>query len=133
MPAFGGKYKGTRFRSLLELSVIVGLEEQGLVLGTDILYETVRVPYGRTGRVYVVDFHLPTEQVLIEVKPVARTQSKTFKAKCKAATEYARQNSMTFIVVTERDIERVLTLEQASKLDGIEWGVRARRKMRRKR
>lgn len=132
MPAYGGKYKGHRFRSLLELSVMLSSEKEGLILGQDLLYETVRIPYGKSGRTYIVDFLMPSEQVLIEVKPKSRTSSKTFKSKCNAAIKYAHDHSLTFIVLTENDIDPIVTFEQAKLIDGIEWGERARRKLRRK-
>lgn len=131
MPSFGGRYKGTRFRSLLELSVVLEAENDGYKLGEDLLYETVRIPYGNSGREYVVDFHLVPEKTLIEVKPSSRVGTKTAKSKFKAANEYARRRGMTFVVVTEKDIGDVLTLERASKLADVEWGVRAKRSLRR--
>lgn len=129
MPAFGGRYKGTRFRSLLELSFMLGAERDGLVLGKTLLYEVVRVPYGK-GRTYIIDFYLPEEKLLVEVKPRVRTGSKTAKRKFAAAQDHARKNGLSFVVVTEDEIPEILTLEQAGKLDGIEWGVRAQRRQR---
>lgn len=129
MPSYGGKYKGTRFRSLLELSVMREAENDGFVLGVDVLYETVKVKYGK-GRTYIVDFHFVSEQLIVEVKPSSRTKSSTFKRKCAAAMNYADEHGLTFVVITEKEIKDVLTLEEASKIDDIEWGVRAKRKMR---
>lgn len=131
MPSYGGKYKGMRFRSLLEFSVMLEAEADGLVLGTDVLYETVRVKYGKD-RTYIIDFHIVPEKTLIEVKPSSRMTSSTFKRKSAAAVEYARKNGLTFLVVTEKDIKNVLSLEEASKVDGIEWGIRAQRKLRKR-
>jgi len=135
--AFSGTYRGTRFRSLLELSVIRNLEGEGLVLGSTMLYEATRIPYGREGRrTYVVDLTLPQTRTLVEVKPSSRAENRNNKAKRRAAEAWAAENGWTYLVVTEEELRvcgEVLTLEQASKLDGVMMNERAQRALRRNR
>lgn len=131
MPAASGWYKGIRFRSLLELSFVLSAEEAGLVPGVDLLYEVDRVPYGRSGRTYIIDFRVVPENVIVEVKPSSRTATTTFKSKSKAAREFADRNGLRFAVVTERDLDRVLTLKEAAEVPGVVLGERARRRLRR--
>lgn len=138
--AFSGTYRGVRFRSLLELSVIRNLEEEGLVLGSTMLYEATRIPYGRDGRrTYVVDLTLPQTRTLVEVKPSSRVGNRNNTAKRRAAEAWCRVNGWTYLIVTEEELRRcgeVLTLETASKLDDVilnERGARTLKRIRRRR
>ena len=135
--AFSGTYRGTRFRSLLELSVIRNLEADGLVLGSTMLYEATRVPYGREGRrTYVVDLTLPQMRTLVEVKPSSRADNRNNTAKRRAAEEWCRANGWTYLIVTEEELRQcgeVLTLEQAATIAEVVLNERAARALRRKR
>ena len=103
--AYGGTYKGVRFRSLLELSVIRHLEDEGLVLGDTMLYEATRVPYGKT-RIhnYVVDLTLPMLKLLIEVKPSSRAENRNNRAKRDGAEKWAKDNGWTYVIITEQEL-----------------------------
>lgn len=134
--AFSGTYRGVRFRSLLELSVIRNLEGEGLVLGTTMLYEATRIPYGREGRrTYVVDLTLPQTRTLVEVKPSSRVDNRNNHAKRLAAERWCSENGWTYLIVTEEELRQcgeVLTLEEAARLDGVMMNERALRILRRK-
>lgn len=131
--AFSGVYHGVRFRSLLELSVIRNLEDSGLVLGSTMLYEETRVPYGKTRkRTYVIDLTLPQTRTLIEVKPTSRVSGRRNVAKRLGAEEWARENGWTYVIITEREVRecgQLLTLKDAALIDGIQWDQRAKRRI----
>ncbi len=132
--AFSGTYHGlVRFRSLLELSLIVWLESQGLVLGSTMLYEATRITYGRTRkRTYVVDLTLPQTRRLIEVKPLSRTRGRRNVAKRLAAEEWCLANGWSYSFVTDQDLMDwgcLLTLREAASIPGIEWGDKASRRI----
>jgi len=135
--AFSGTYRGTRFRSLLELAVIRNLEADGLILGSTMLYEATRIPYGKEGRrTYVVDLTLPQTRTLVEIKPSSRAGNRNNTAKRRAAEAWAAANGWTYLVVTEEELRRcgeLLTLEEASRLDGVIMNERAQRTLRRMR
>lgn len=133
--AFSGMYRGTRFRSLLELSVIRNLEAEGLELGSTMLYEATRIPYGREGRrTYVVDLTLPQTRTLVEVKPSSRAANRNNTAKRRAAEAWAAANGWTYLIVTEEELRQcgeVLTLEAAAKLDEVVLNERAAKRLKR--
>lgn len=140
--AYGGRYRGMKFRSLLELSLILQFEDEGLTLGTDVLYEAVRIPYGnvrrKTGkrRNYVVDFLVPSKKWLIEVKPTHRVETRYFKQKRRAAQDYAVREGLTYVIVTEDALKgHILTLTEAERIYGgpdLSWDRRAWRALSRK-
>ena len=140
--AYGGRYKGMKFRSLLELSLLIQFEGDGLVLGTDVLYEAVKIPYGNVRkklgrkRNYIVDFLVPSRKWLIEVKPTHRVETKYFKAKRRAAQDYAVSHDLAYIIVTEDALKgHVLTLAEAERVYGgpqLSWDRRAWRALSRK-
>ncbi len=134
--AFGGTYKGTRFRSLLELSVIRHLESEGLILGDTMLYEATRIPYGKIRiRNYVVDLTLPQNRMLIEVKPSSRAENRNNTKKREAAEAWCRANGWTYIIITEQELvqcDRVLSLDEARLIPEVILGERAQRAIRRK-
>jgi len=131
--AFSGTYRGIRFRSLLELSLVRQLEDEGLVLGSTMLYEATRVPYGKTRkRTYVVDLTLPQTRTLVEVKPSSRVSGRRNVEKRRAAEAWCLENEWTYVIVTEREIRecgRLLTLKEASIIPGISWDGKAKRKI----
>ena len=112
------------------------VEDEGLVMGSTVLYESHRVPYGRDGRRhYVVDFALPDRRTLIEVKPLHRTQTTTNRAKRAGAEKWCRENGWSYVIVTEKEISavgRIISLEEAAKMPGVVLGERAARALRRK-
>lgn len=133
--AYSGTYRGVRFRSLLELSLLRHLEEEGLELGSTILYEETRVPYGKTRRrTYVVDITLPQTRTLVEVKPSSRVKNRRNASKRAGAEEWARANGWTYVIVTEREISecgRLLTLREAAMIPEVRLDERALRKLKR--
>ncbi len=139
--AYSGRYTNLAgntclFRSLLELSVIRNLEENGLVLGTTMLYEATRIPYGKTKvRTYVVDLTLPESRTLLEVKPSSRVDNKNNRAKRKGAEAWCLANGWTYVIVTEEELRQAghtITLEEAAKLEHVVLNERALRANRRK-
>ena len=134
--AFSGVYRGVRFRSLLELAVIRNLEGAGLQLGTTMLYETTRIPYGRDGRrTYIVDLTLPQTRTLVEVKPSSRVDNRNNRAKRLAAERWCAEYGWEYLIVTEEELSRCggpITLEEAVRTEGVEMNPRALKALARK-
>jgi TnsA endonuclease N terminal len=134
--AYGGIYKGTRFRSLLELSVIRHLESEGLVLGETMLYETTIVPYGKIRkRNYIVDLTLPRDKILIEVKPASRAENKNNRAKRDAAEAWCKTKGWKYVIITEEELAKcgqLLRLDEVHQVPEVVLGERAQRALRRK-
>jgi hypothetical protein len=134
--SYSGTYKGVRFRSLLELSVIKNLESAGFVLGATMLYETTRIPYGKTRvRTYIVDLTLPQMKTLVEVKPSSRADNRNNRAKRSAAEAWCLANGWTYVIVTEEELHECghgITLEEAATMPDVELNERAKRANRRK-
>jgi len=134
--AYSGVYRGIRFRSLLELSVIRHFENEGYVFGQDFIYESVRIPYGaRKTRNYIVDFSIPESKLLVEVKPSKRAENKNNRAKRAAAEAWCLENGWSYVIITEQELAacgEVLTLEEVAKIPEVNLGERALRALRRK-
>lgn len=134
--AFSGTYRGVRFRSLLELATIRNLEAAGLELGTTMLYESTRIPYGKDGqRTYLVDLTLPQMRKLVEVKPSSRIGNRNNRAKRLAAERWCAENGWEYLIVTEEELERLggtITLEEAVATDGVTMNPRAVKSLGRK-
>ncbi len=134
--AYSGTYKGIRFRSLLELAVIRHLEGEGLVLGDSMLYEAVKIPYGKTKiRTYIVDLSLPGSKTLVEVKPSSRADNRNNRAKRLGAEIWCVANGWTYVIVTEEELlecGNVIPLEAAAKIPEVKLNERALRALRRK-
>jgi len=134
--AYGGTYKGTRFRSLLELSVIRHLESEGLVLGDTMLYETTIVTYGKIKkRNYIVDLTLPRDKLLIEVKPSSRAENRNNRAKRDAAEAWCKVNGWRYVIITEEELARcgqLLRLDEVHQVTDVILGEKAQRALRRK-
>lgn len=134
--AYGGTYKGVRFRSLLELSVIRHLESEGLVLGESMLYEVTRIPYGKIRkRNYIVDLTLPQNKLLIEVKPSSRAENRNNTAKRQAAEAWAKANGWDYVIITEEELlqcGQLLSLDDVRGIPEVQLGERAQRAIRRK-
>lgn len=134
--SFGGLYKGVRFRSLLELSVIRHLESEGLVLGETMLYEVTKIPYGKIRkRNYIVDLTLPQNKLLIEVKPSSRAENRNNRAKREAAEDWAKTNGWTYVIITEQELAQcgqLLSLDDVRNSPEVQLGERAQRAIRRK-
>lgn len=135
--AYSGTYRGKfRFRSLLELAAMRHLEKEGYVLGETALYETVKIPYGKTRvRNYIVDFSLPELKTLVEIKPLSRADNRNNRAKRIAAESWCKERGWTYVIVTEEELHtcgELITLEEASRLDEVRLGERSMRALRRK-
>ncbi len=134
--SYSGTYRGHTFRSILELSVIRHLEEQGLVLGSTMLYEATKVPYGkRRIRNYIVDLTIPDLKTLVEVKPSSRADNKNNRAKREGAEVWCRANGWSYVIVTEEELGacgHLLTLEEAATIPEVRLNERALRALRRK-
>jgi hypothetical protein len=136
--SYSGTYRGIRFRSLLELSAIRLFEEGGgHVLGSTMLYEATRIPYGRgLRRTYIVDLTFPQTKRLIEIKPESRVKGKRNVAKRLAAEAWARREGWTYELVTDRDLRAVdslLTLAEAARISEVRLDGRALKALGRKR
>ena len=134
--SYSGEYRGmVRFRSLLELSLLRHLEDEGLILGSTMLYESTRIPYGKTRkRTYVVDLTLPQTRTLVEVKPSSRVGNRRNVSKRLAAEQWAEENGWSYVIVTEREIRecgRLLTLKEAAAVPGVQLDARALRRLSR--
>ncbi len=134
--AYSGTYKGITFRSLLELSVIRHLEEEGLVLGDTMLYEKTKLPYGKTKiRNYIVDLTLPQTKTLIEIKPASRAENRNNRSKRDGAETWCKANGWTYVIITEEELAKcgkVITLEDATKIVDVGLNPRAQRALLRK-
>lgn len=134
--AYSGTYRGIKFRSLLELAVIRHLEDEGLVLGTTMLYEKTVVPYGKTKvRNYIVDLTLTQMKTLVEVKPSARADNRNNRAKRLGAEKWCADNGWTYVIVTEEELQscgRLISLEEAASIPDVRLNERALRALRRK-
>lgn len=112
------------------------LEDEGLVLGETMLYETTKVPYGKLKRRnYIVDLTLPLRKLLIEVKPSSRADNRNNRAKREGAETWCRANGWTYVIITEEELRRcgkVLLLEEAARIPEVRLGERAQRALRRK-
>lgn len=135
--AYSGIYRGTRFRSLLELSAMRMLEGEGHVLGTTMLYEATRIPYGRgLRRTYVVDLTIPQTRRLIEVKPESRVKGRRNVSKRIAAEAWAKREGWTYELITDRDVRAsgsLLTLAEAARIPEVGLDGRALKALGRKR
>lgn len=133
--AFGGTYKGVRFRSLLELAVILHLEDEGLVLGETMLYEVTRIPYGKVRkRDYVVDLTLPKNRILIEIKPSSRADNRNNRIKREAAERWCEVNGWTYLIITEKELMQcgsLIDLDSAQHIAEVQLGEKALRAIRR--
>lgn len=133
-PAFGkvydnsggskhGIYKGRRFRSLYELSFILKCENEGMKL-SDILYETISIPYEFKGvkRTYHPDFLIGKR--LIEIKSTYDMHQSNMKdlnsVKFLYAKRYCDENNLTFEVITEKDL-KIVSMKFAETLTDIVW------------
>ena len=134
--AYSGTYRGIRFRSLLELSVIRHLEDEGLELGKTMLYEKTHLPYGkRKIRTYIVDLTIPDLKTLVEIKPSSRAENRNNRAKRAGAEVWCQANGWTYVIVTELELAKCgvqLTLEQAATINEVQLNDRAKRALRRK-
>ena len=112
------------------------LEDEGLVLGSTMLYEATKVPYGkRKVRNYIVDLTLPQTRTLVEVKPSSRADNKNNRSKREGAEAWCRANGWTYVIVTEEELRRcgrILLLEDAARIPEVKLGERAERALRRK-
>lgn len=102
------------FRSLLELSYMIHLENLGYDLYNDVTYESILIPYRCGERTYRPDFYLIKEKTIIEVKPFLLTTTKLNLEKFLAAQKYCKTNGLIFKIVTEKDIEKI-TFKEAIK------------------
>lgn len=99
-----GWYKNFYFRSLLELSFLIDMSDKGIDVQTA---ETTKfkIPYKISGVIknYFPDFYLPTENIIIEVKPFCRINEPINILKFKAA--YKMYDN--FKIVSERDFKKI--------------------------
>lgn len=102
-------YRGVRLRSLLEYSFVKLMEgERGYVLGDDLMYEPIRIPYVDSSgkrREYVPDFLTPT--ALYEVKTRSRVYDKATVTKNAAAAAYCAEHGLRYHILSEASIRRI--------------------------
>lgn len=100
------------------------------------LYETVRVPYGKTKvRTYIVDLSLPQTKTLVEVKPSSRAENRNNTAKRIGAEKWCAENGWSYVIVTEQELEQcgeIIRLDEAALIPEVQLNERARRALRRK-
>lgn len=106
-----GYYKGKFFRSLLEYSFMKHLEACGASLDADVDYECFVIPFvfDNRRRTYRPDFYVKTQNTVYEVKPsyLLKQPMPLQEAKWNAAREFLGQRGIQFVVVTERDFEKI--------------------------
>lgn len=116
--------------------MIKHLESEGLAIGDSLLYEAMKIPYGKTKiRNYIVDLTLPHLKVIAEIKPSARAENRNNTAKRVAAEKWASENGWQYLIITEQELQQcgvVLTLEQVATFDDVKLNERALRALRRK-
>ena len=111
-----GYYKGKFFRSLLELSFLIHLENQDISLDS-VRYECFSIPWvddKGSSRTYKIDFFLPEEDIVIEVKQSFALTSRENILKWKAASEFFDRIGLSFKVITETDIRKIGFIEAQS-------------------
>jgi hypothetical protein len=130
--AVSGRYRGHRFRSLLELSFMVQKESEGYVLGESLHYETIRIPYrvGKRERTYVVDFSTSAPLAMWELTWSTRQGARHKVRKAAAARAFAAQHGMAYHVVTEKDVPRI-TLREAVRMPHVDLDLRSIRRLNR--
>lgn len=96
-------YKNTRLRSLLELSYILKIEQEGKQWKSA---EHIKIPYIREdGKEcnYHPDFLV--ENAIIEVKPLERQNDENIKLKSLAAEKYCKENNLTYLLTDVSDFK----------------------------
>jgi hypothetical protein len=104
-----GYYKGKFFRSLLELSFMKHLENSGLKL-SEIEYECFRIPWINeegSNRTYTIDFYVPSQNVVYEVKQSWALKTKEVELKRKFANDFFEKIGLQFVIVTENDFQKI--------------------------
>lgn len=95
---WSGWYNGVYFRSLRELSYMVGLDEAGIEWSSA---ERVRIKYVNwdgVERTYCPDF-LVQKHLLVEIKPTRLRSSKTAQLKQQAAELYCNANDLKYEII----------------------------------
>ncbi len=128
---YAGKYKGWYFRSLLELSYMIGvIEKEGLAWDNG-EKKKYMVPYTSlkgVERTYKPDFFLPDEKKIIEIKPLYALKIPSVQHKIKVSTEYYEKIGYHYEVVTPE----MLATEQIQELyenGSIIFGPRNKKKV----
>jgi hypothetical protein len=96
---WSGRYKNYYFRSLLELSYIIYLEENNINFKSA---ECIRIKYkdeNNNIKTYAPDFLLIDENKIVELKPKNLQKMKINLLKFEAARIYSSQNNYEFIVM----------------------------------
>jgi len=98
--------KTTKFRSSWEITFVKFLKEL-IKLDFDKLgYETLRLPYFCTrsnkNRVYIVDFHIPMYNCVIEIKPTSIFSKD--EDKLKSLRVYGEENNVKVFILSEIDL-----------------------------
>lgn len=91
-------------RSSFETAFVLALEHACVLYD----YERVRIKYmyNELLHTYVVDFYLPTLQLLVEIKPYKLTLDKYVRTQAKftAAKQWCVEHDMQFVVITEFEL-----------------------------
>lgn len=103
-----GYYRGVFFRSLLEYSFMKHLELSGLLL-ENIQYECFRIPWEKEGRkrTYKIDFYVPSQKIVYEVKMSWACTHADNQLKWEAARAFCSELGLTFKVMTENDFRKI--------------------------
>lgn len=116
-----GWYRGIYFRSLFEYSYLKHLEKIGFDVTDEhqVIPEGLRIEYGDQ-RTYVVDFVLPEQNLVIEIKPSYAVNSDNNRLKFAAAYEYCQKRGQEFRIVTENDMT-IVSFSEADKDKNLQW------------
>lgn len=100
-----GHYKSNYFRSLLELSYIIHLENAGIEFLSCDGRKDFKFQYctGDVNRTYFPDFYIPSDNTIVEVKPARLIQSEVNILKADAV----KKTGVLFKFVTEDDVPRI--------------------------
>lgn len=102
---YAGKYKGWYFRSLLELSYMIGvIEKQNLIWerGEQKKFRVYYVDSKGTERSYCPDFFLVDERKIVEIKPAYILKYPAAKQKITRSKEHYEKFGYTYEVVTPK-------------------------------
>lgn len=98
---YKGTYKGTFFRSLLELSYIIDYLEKNNIKWVSCEEIQFKIPYeteNGINKTYTPDF-LINDNIIIEIKPKSRMKSLSVALKAKIAQEYCDKHNMVYNMI----------------------------------
>lgn len=106
-------------------------EKGGSIIGDDLLYESLTIPYrvGAKGkdRSYIPDFYDMRCETVYEVKPRSRVNTRTNVMKADSARKHLGKLGIQYTIVDERDIPKI-SAKQARLIPGVQISKRRKRR-----